>query len=218
MRYGDALPAGFAIPSSGFWLRNDLRRNPYALLPLVPGDVVLDVGGYCGTFAAAAMEQGASRVVVYEAHPTNHARAVENLSRYGEACRVVHAACVADDAREAVLTLSGFDGAHSLVSGAKRVKTLRVPSVKFRDVVREAQPQVLKLDVEGAEYALLESLQRGDLSSVTGLFIEWHPIAARPARIAALRAYIRAEGLRERTTRLRAYIATRSGGQEEPWP
>jgi hypothetical protein len=106
--------------------------------------------------------------------------------------------------------LSGFTGAHSTVKVPKlRHRRIVVPAFDVRAQLAAIQPQVLKVDIESAEYDVFDSLQIGDLASVRSLFVELHPIDDREARIARVRDYIRGEGFTELNTRPRRYTAIR---------
>jgi FkbM family methyltransferase len=210
MKYGDALPDGFEIPSSGFWLKNDLtpEGNPFRLIRLRDGDRVMDCGLFVGTFTAACLEQGAAAVRSYEAAPKNAVLAKKNLARYGEKVTLVEAALVATEVTSVTLNLAAFSGANTIVAG-KSKKSLNVPAVNFRRELLEFKPTVLKLDVEGAEYDLLDSLKPGDLASVRSIFIEFHPIDKRAERIRTIQRFIEDEGFVLESSKLRAFVASR---------
>jgi len=210
MKYGDALPSGFEIPSSGFWLKTDLTTegNPFKLVRLRDGDRVMDCGLFVGTFTAACLEQGAAVVQAYEAAPKNAESARKNLGRYGVRARVIEAALVASDATSVGLNLAAFSGANTIVAG-KAKKSVTVRAVNFRRELLEFKPDVLKLDVEGAEYELLDSLEPGDLASVRCIFVEFHPIENRDARIKKIQRFVEDEGLVIESPKLRAFVASR---------
>jgi hypothetical protein len=108
------------------------------------------------------------------------------------------------------LMLSGFTGAHSVVKvPGGRYKSCSVATVDFQQALRAIRPDVLKVDVESAEYMLFDGLGPGDLASVAALFIEFHPIADRDERIARVRALVLREGFVEVETRRRRYTALR---------
>lgn len=211
MNYGSVLPSGFTLPTSAFWLKKDLtvEGNPFKLINIQPGDRVMDCGLYIGTFTSACMEQGAGNARCYEAAPKNAALAKGNLARYGDAVQIVEAALTASDAMEVVLTMSGFSGANSILPSVNRSKSIRVKAVNFRQQLLAFDPHVVKLDVEGAEYDLLDSLQPGDLARVRCLFVEFHPIDQRDDRIRKVSEFIQAEGFAIESRKLRAFVASR---------
>ena len=221
-----ALPEGFVVPQGeGRWLAAELKRNPFQEVRVQPGDVVLDVGACYGTFAAAAMEAGAGRVVCFEPFPPSAAVCASNLRRYGAERHVVDARAVVAGEGDSVvrLELSGFSGAHTIMPGAikhprGKVRCIDVPAVGIRSVLATVAPQVVKIDIEGAEYGVLASLQPGDLASVRCLFVEFHRATVHrdaplhKPEIDAVRAFVRAEGLIETRTRLTGFTWRRAQG------
>ncbi len=214
MKYGEALPSTFVLPKSAFWIKQDLIKNPFADLEIRRGDVVMDCGSYVGTFAAAAAEQGAGLVHCYEASSKTFDLLAANMQPYGSRAVCKNVALVHDARARAVLHMSGFDGANSIIAPADAKKTADVAAVNFRLELLAIRPDVIKFDIEGAEYDLFRSLSPGDFQSVRTVFVEFHPVNNRLAEVAAVKAYVRAEGLYERSHRDRAYIADRHKGQE----
>lgn len=210
MKYGESLPAGFNVPSSAFWIQKDLTvdGNPFKLVELQPGDSVMDCGGFIGTFTAACMEQGAASVVVYEAAAKNAALLRGNVARYHPRVVVVEAALTAGDDNTVTLAMANFSGSNSIVPGAKG-KATTVRATNFRAELLTLKPQVVKLDIEGAEYDLLDSLKPGDLASVRTLVVEFHPIDDREHRIKRIAAFLEAEGYAIFSMRKRAFVASR---------
>ncbi len=208
MRYGEVLPEGFTIPTGAFWIRKDLERNPFDLVDVRPGDKVMDCGSCIGTFAVAALEQGAARVWCYEPMEKNVAVLRDNVSKYGDRAVVVRAALTMSSENGIMLSLSGFSGAHTIVP-RRKAKEVMVPAKCFRSELMERQPDVLKLDVEGAEYGLMMSLMRGDLHHVRSLFIEFHPNDRREELVEKVKTFVTEEGFVVLKDRLRAFTAVR---------
>jgi len=179
-----------------------------------PGDTVFDCGAHVGMFAAAALEQGAGMVYCYEPVPKNLERLKENLKSYGKKAVIVAAAMMGERTKTVAMSLSSFDGAHQLVSitenlGKAVKRSVSVRALSFRNCLLKRKPDVIKLDVEAAEYEIMKSLHPGDLESVRCLFIEFHPIKNRDQKIAAVRRYIVSEGFRVVSDRKRAFVAWR---------
>jgi FkbM family methyltransferase len=96
----------------------------------------------------------------------------ENLRRNGLKGRVVvHPA--AAGVREGRMFLSD-QGMSSRVSSAGRPGDLSVPVVDFFEEVGDGPIDLLKIDIEGSEYALLADARFAQLSVHT-LVLEWHP-------------------------------------------
>ena len=207
MEYAKVLPTDFQLPKSSFWIRKDFETNPFTHVRIEKGDRILDCGAYVGTFACAAMEQGASFVRCFEPEPKNFSCLTRNLARYGDRVELWNAALVSAPVARVTLHLSGFTGAHSIMGG--KGKTLSVMALNFRMAVLGEQPQVLKVDIEGAEYDLCDSLRAGDLKSVRSLFVEFHPIADKASRMRRVLDYVEREGLVMAVSRPRRFTANR---------
>lgn len=211
MRYGEAIPADFDIPRAArFWMNKDLtQRNPFQLVRVRKGDRVMDCGSCIGTFAAAALAAGASHVRCYEPMPKNAAVLRSNMTRYGERATVIQAALIDSKATGIEMEVSGFSGAHSIVRRKPAARTEFVRAVCFRDELKKFKPQVIKMDVEGAEYVLLPSLRRKDLAGVSCVSLEFHKTEDRKARVDGIVAYLVAEGFVIASDKLRAFVALR---------
>lgn len=79
-------------------------------------------------------------------------------------------------------------------------KSYVVNAVTYRDLLAQANlpvPAVLKLDIEGAELSLLQSLDENDLASIEQITVEFHDFVAgfgRSGEIDAIRQRLRAAG------------------------
>lgn len=215
MRYGEVLPKDFKMP---FGLGSDLKRNPFEPMTIRRGDVCMDVGACTGSWSIAAMEEGAAAALAYEPHPKNFQETCKNLMPYGARTRVMQAAMVGDRRKTVTLHL-GMSVAHTLVERKTTTKHIDVPAVRFRDELKKVRPEVLKVDVEGAEYGMFAGLKPGDLRTVRSIFVEFHSnsehrLSPDDPGVKAIRQYIVAEGLTEvATKRLKAYVAERRVAQ-----
>ena len=125
----------------------------YRLMDPRPADVILDVGGFVGSVARWMRGHGA-RVISYEPHPDSF----ELLQMNAVSIDNHYAALVPDDFEGNTCSLyvnPGKDNsAHSILPRRGRGE-IRVPAVKFREVLEKYQPNKIKMDCEGGEYVLL---------------------------------------------------------------
>jgi FkbM family methyltransferase len=154
----------------------EARRNWAAGAPR-RGERVVDLGAHVGGFAVwAARECGAASVVAVEAAPDT----VEVLRRNAEglsALSVVHAACVGGGQATVDLYLTSNHKSMgscmaSIIPRWKR-SPVQVPAVNFSELIQAERPDVLKIDVEGAEldYPLADEEV---MKSVSILCMEMH--------------------------------------------
>lgn len=120
-----------------------------------------------------------ARITAYEADPAIAAICQRNLARNGAADVEVIAAAVWREAGEIAFRQEGSDsGAVELVA-VDTPGTLRtVPAVRLRDEVARAPVDLLKLDIEGAELAVLEDIE-DVLPQVVAIHVEVHDFDAR---------------------------------------
>lgn len=144
------------------------------------GRVVLDVGGHVGSFAAACLDRGATKVVSLE--PGNESAGVYRRTLAEEIadgrCQLIQAAawkCFG----ESWLRHHRFPGAHSgntllfQQTDNGNDPGEKVRCIDFGFLLDFVRPDALKLDCEGAEYDLL--LGGGTIpESVGQVWIEFH--------------------------------------------
>jgi FkbM family methyltransferase len=152
-----------------------------------PGDVVLDVGGFLGAYAilAARWAGPSGRVVTFEptAWTAGIAREHFRMNPEGERVTLIEAA-VSDRAGRA--RFATFDQAYrnQIIAGEPdgsnhQSQHYSVPTVTIDDVCRERglRPTLIRMDVQGAEFAALEGARRTiqDGRGRLRLVVEMHP-------------------------------------------
>lgn len=213
MKYGySVLPKWFNVPTFAFFIKKDLEKtNPFTELNIIRGDIVLEGGCFIGTFASACIEAGASIVTSFECEKRNYEFSLTNLKKYGNKIELINAALVSNDIPVIKIFLSGCRVANSVIQREKTKKFITVRAVNFRRQLIKLKPSVFKLDIEGAEYDIVESLQPGDLSSVREFYIEFHKHEQREERITKFEKFIESEGFfKTPGSKPRKFVAKRS--------
>jgi FkbM family methyltransferase len=134
--------------------------------------LVVDVGANVGYTCVYWLRQFPSaRVIAFEPHPGHLAQIRRHLAMNGYAGRVtLHGAAAGMRDGELFLT---DDGCRStLVAGAGRAR-IPVPVVDWISLVGTDDIDLLKIDIEGGEYALLADPRFATLP-VRILVLEWH--------------------------------------------
>lgn len=153
-----------------------------------PDATVLDVGGQIGGFSLAvarALPQG--RVQVYEASPTSAAYIRRNMSANGLDDRVtVHAIALAAEEGEFTLVDTGTASGHNGMTSAawlmeQGATEVTVPARTLDQAFADAggSVQIVKMDVEGAEYDIILGSSPESWASVRKVVMEYHPVAGR---------------------------------------
>ena len=144
------------------WDRYILRENSYNRVVINENDRVLDLGAHIGIFARTALAAGAT-VACYEPEVINYKLLQMNGTLYGDKFFSVNSAVVADDSDFA---LAGFaslwidadgdgDSGRSALHSLYRTRGARLPVnvsvVSWSQILKDFNPTILKVDVEGAE-------------------------------------------------------------------
>jgi FkbM family methyltransferase len=165
-------------------------------LSLRPGDLVLDIGGNQGFFACYAAWLGCN-VLTFEPDADNMQLLRSNLEANGFTNRVKAVqAAVKTTAGEACLFRTGRLGGGmntTVAQFAKRLgfgdgEIITVPSVNLPDTLKaEAIERIrlCKIDCEGAELEIVESLSSVEMERIDAFAVEFHRDAYSPDLLVA---------------------------------
>jgi len=160
------------------------------------GDVVYDVGAHAGFFAVLAQRAAgeAGRIVAFEANPDVAERLRSNLALNGGAPARVVARPVAAKSGPVVFVAGPTPQADSLrppvvLAGNPRRPSLELDAVTLDEMLEagERSPDLIKIDVEGAELAVLQGARKAITSVRPQIVCELHAWAA-PAETLAYAA------------------------------
>ena len=214
---------GIRVHSSAHWapqaVRNGLYKKTYEdaerrllLTDLRDGDRVLEIGAGIGVVGMlAASVTGGGNVLSYEANP-----ALEPVIKANHSLNAA-----VPDVRFKAITTDGapvqFHRAPNILSSSihqrrQTEETITVESDSLADAIAEFAPDVLVMDVEGAEIDLLDGAPLGGIRSIV---LELHPHIVGEAAIEKLLAGLEADGFRtaekDRKTVLLVNSAKRPG-------
>lgn len=144
-----------------------------------PGDVVADVGAYRGTYTlvAAACAGSRGRVTAFEPTRVNAEAILANARLNGFTDRVtVEEVAVSEREGAARFFAWGDATTNSLVPQQSQAQSLDVRTISLDAYFGKALPDVVKIDIEGAELLALRGAQR-ILASEAVIICELHPYA-----------------------------------------
>jgi FkbM family methyltransferase len=166
----------------------------YAHLVVKPDDIVLDLGGNIGV-SARFFSNVAKKVITIEPEAENFDILMRNIMGCDNV-EPIQAAVVGDDRETVRLFLNGEKnkGSHSLVVSGGR-DFVEVPTRNFEEIIFEYAPTVIKMDIEGSEYELLQSCE---LTGVRAMAVEFHLTRKDyKAALPKVRDFLAAQGFRE---------------------
>jgi FkbM family methyltransferase len=115
----------------------------------------------------------AARITAFEADPAIAALLAHNLRANGAADVEVVAAAVWTEAGEISFQADGADAGAVVSSGDERSAVVRVPAIRLADRLAGERIDLLKLDIEGAEVAVLADCA-DTLQNVNAILLEVH--------------------------------------------
>jgi FkbM family methyltransferase len=147
-----------------------------------PGDVVVEAGGYLGAYAIVAARWAGpdGRVVTFEPSPSTAAIARAHFEMNPEGSRItLIEAAVGDRAGSARLALHDESYRNQLIKDEADASGHPVMVTTIDDVCRDLKirPTLIRMDVQGAEFAALEGA-RETIRSGRGalrIVVEMHP-------------------------------------------
>ena len=122
--------------------------------------VCLDLGGNVGGFTKVAIDGGAKAVYTVECDIRNYEKMAESFADEPKA-NIIHAA-VSDSTAPSIRIYKGnSQQAHCSVSIMKRSKFTdydEVINIHISELLKKYQPDIIKIDIEGADFDALHSI------------------------------------------------------------
>jgi FkbM family methyltransferase len=166
------------------------EREAYLALEPRADDVLLDLGANIGAVSAAFLDAGVERVVAVEPEADNLTLLTANLSRYAPRVTLVRGIVAQTDGhRDLWLSTTPNRGMHSVLF-ARSSSTQQVPAYGLAGLLRQHAPTLVKIDIEGAEYELIEPLSALG-AGIRGIAMELH-FERRPALVSTARELVAA--------------------------
>ena len=149
-------------------------------------DIVIDIGGNVGAFAVHAARQARrGRVIVLEPVQDNLQLLARNVVRnHLDNITVRHAALVSQRKPVRIYLSNHGSGGHSVVAALVQpdARFEEVEGLTLPDLFREYELtgcDLLKMDCEGAEYQILQSLPASVAQRIRRLVMEYHTLPDR---------------------------------------
>jgi FkbM family methyltransferase len=147
---------------------------------------VIDCGAHVGSFALWLSRWSDASIVCVEPNPSVLPLLEHNLRPIKDRVRVWPLA-VGGTAGTRVLHDQGFAAAASLERRSPRDQAVEVEAITLDELVERsgfARVDLLKMDIEGAEFEVFRTARPQTLQRINAALIEWHPFAGQPEEIA----------------------------------
>ena len=198
-------PVSGPDPGRLAWMATHIWGGEYDLPGFVPGkgDRVADIGANIGIFSLLAADRGAT-VTAIEPHPANFTWLERNTVGWAVDCRRAAVLGRVPPGGEVTLVEAPGHTAHHVAgthAGVPDEETTAVPAVSFAELVGEDY-DLVKLDVEGAEFGIVADTPLEVLAKLRRLVAEVHHVAGDP------------ELLRDRLSEAGLVVTLRDDGED----
>lgn len=177
VRFGNVVFKTRHNSLDAFVLYEIWRYKSYGEAEIGKDDVVVDIGANIGGYAVLAAKSGA-KVFAYEPVPETYQLLSKNIAINN--CHTIKSYNVALGSKKGELILNvdsqaaGLDSIYQTFLSSEKIK---VPSIDLHEIFvqnRLKRIDVLKIDVEGAEYDILLNSSQADLQKIRTIIIEYH--------------------------------------------
>ena len=147
------------------------------LFEILEDDVIIDIGGHIGLFALyASLSSPNGKIISIEPHPENFSLLKENMINNNLHKIILVNKAITNSNKNIELFLDSFDdSAHSIYGSGKN--SIQIKGITLRKIMQENQISkcnMLKMDCEGAEFEIIESLPDNELLKIDKLCLEYH--------------------------------------------
>jgi FkbM family methyltransferase len=169
-------------------------------LSLPKNPIVVDVGGFIGDFSLYAVKRlNARRVIVCEPSPRNWALLLKNIANNGYEDRIEPVNKAVTDGSDAMMNIDAPDEYQCMVSAyyPSAQPLSAVPGISLGQLLQEHAVEsvdLLKIDCEGGEYAILESTTSDVLSRIRNIVFEYHGVSEGWSNLESVKQRLRREG------------------------
>jgi FkbM family methyltransferase len=183
-------------------LQEIFLTEPYLQDLSIPENAtVVDIGGYIGDFSLyAAKRLKARKVIVYEPSPKNFEILLRNIENNHLQDRIVAINMAVSDSNEIMMDIDLPDSKQINVSAYGSHGTTpkhRVPSVTLPGLIESHKLELidlLKIDCEGGEYAILLNTPSHTFDRIKNIVFEYHQIDDFQRKLEAVKNKLGAAG------------------------
>ena len=151
-------------------------------LDIKDNDIVLDIGGHIGLFALFASQFcKKGKIFCFEPIKENYDILLENLELNAIKNIIPFNLVVYDDSKKVKIYLNEDDAGHSIVLPSS--KSIQADSISLKKIFDDNKIDICdfaKIDCEGSEYSIIDTLPPEYLKRINKMAIEYHFADSKP--------------------------------------
>jgi FkbM family methyltransferase len=183
---------GFSISVGEYIYRQIFERLEYPAI-FEPDGIVVDIGGHIGLFTLFASQYvKTGKIYTYEPSPFNYKKLINHIEKNSIENVITKNIAVTGDGKDVTLFLSQDTGANSIYKKCAHeyfipnteIDNINVKSTTLSEILKNVGGKIsyLKLDCEGAEYTILESISNEEFSNIDKIILEYHPVDGKSVK------------------------------------
>lgn len=167
---------------------------------VAPDPVVIDVGGFIGDFSLYAVKRlNARRVIVCEPSPRNWTLLLKNIANNSYQGRIEPINKAVTAGGDVMMNIDATDECQCMVSAHYRTEQALsvVPGISIEEILRSHAVEtvdLLKIDCEGGEFEILESVSTDVLRRIRNIVFEFHQIDGVWEKLKSVKGRLRDAG------------------------
>ena len=156
------------------WILKEYEINGFEIRE---NDLIIDVGGHVGLFALyASLRCPEGKIISIEPHPQNFSLLKENMNNNKILKTKLVNKAITNSNEDIELFIDSLDdSAHSIYGTGK--KSILIKSITLIEIMNEnkfSKCNLLKMDCEGAEFEIIQSLSDKELLRIEKICLEYH--------------------------------------------
>lgn len=133
--------------------------------------LVIDMGGYKGEWAQKIFDRYGCHIEIYEPVPEFAQEVRKRFEKYLNSKISVIECAIGSSNDRANLIMDG------LATSIQKNELGKTQVLAVENIIANRKVDLLKMNIEGAEYEVFESLfSRGVISNISSIFVQFHPV------------------------------------------
>ena len=183
------------------WLIKEYHHDDFKI---ETNDVIIDVGAHIGLFALYASQFCKDgKIICYEPIKENYELLLENVKQNKINNIISYNSAVSNSSSTVKIYLNQDESGHSMF--LKNVNFVTVVSISLPKILEKNNIEncdFLKLDCEGAEYEIIDSLKEDFFKKIKKTIIEYHLADTNPELLVNLTEKLQAHKFKTKTKKL----------------
>jgi|SaaInlV_130m_DNA_3_1039695.scaffolds.fasta_scaffold01027_5 FkbM family methyltransferase len=156
------------------WILKEYEMQGFEIMK---NDVIIDIGGHIGLFSLyASLKNPNGKIISIEPHPQNFLLLKENLECNGFPNIKILNSAVSNSNKNIELFIDSLDdSAHSIHGVGKN--SIQIKGITLHQIMNEnriTNCNMLKMDCEGAEFEIINSLSDEEILKIEKICLEYH--------------------------------------------